>query len=294
MVCLRRIWVDFYEVVLPPESGLAFDELLEQIANNEKDRVQERYGAAHFLQTLEQAGDLLFGLNIRVRMDRLPQRARLDRTVRELDLAEDEGLGEETSFAYSPRHGVLMLQRNGSGTRASTLLWYLEQTTGIAPIELRPVIGEEAMRKLQRMGIVRRFEVALASGQNPGNLRGQGHSVDRMIELLDAHAAATISVTMGMGKGPRKRSMNIQSVVELVRSLFRIRSGDESSVQRLVVTGRVDEEEPQEPLDLLTNRVQERIGVEHVGRRLPASACRNALLEAFRRQEQALDRLYRN
>lgn len=291
-IVMPNMWVDFYQVIMPPNAGTDFAGLLHRAFNAGNDRVQSKRPNAYFLDEVRTDGDISFGLMVKVRMEDVPVGARLDGSKRDLPLHEDEGVGEETSMLYSHRHGILLLQRNGNGTRATTLLWYLEAVTRLQPVELRPVIGEDAMRKLQRMSLVRRFEVALAKGDNTAQLRGRGLSINRMVDLIDQHAAARISVNLGMGDQPRGRSMNVGSILDTARSLLSLRGDDESKVTKLVVTGKEDTDEPQEPLDLLLNRMNQRIPVERVGRRVPAASCRDALREAFRIRENELTRLF--
>lgn len=288
----KTMWVDFYRVVMPPGITVDFTDLLDRAMQAGEQRFQRKTPNVHFLSEIQRDQDAVLGLMVKIRMEDFPRRVRLDGTIEDLPLRDDEGLGEETSFLFSERHQVLLLQRNGHGTRATTFLWYLENVTGVQPLELQPVLGEDALRKLQRMTVIRRFEVALARGDNPEMLRGHGYSVNRMVDLIDNFAAARIQVELSMGNSPRRASMNRISVVETARQLLGLRRDGESRVKRLIVTGKEDTDEPQEPLDLIRNRMQERISVERTGRRIQAATCRDGLREAFRNRADELDRLF--
>ena len=251
-----------------------------------------RHDTVHYLRDLTKRDDLVYGLVVKIRMRDVPVLARLDGYVGDLPLRPDEGVGEETSFLYSARHNILAMQRNGHGTRASTFLAYLEYITRVEPLELQAVLGEDAMRTLRRMTVIRRFEVRLANRESPEDLRGRGLSIDRMIDLLSHFAAARIDVSLGMTGEPRFKTMNIGNVLDAALSLLRLRSEDDRRVTRLRVLGKSEENEPLEVLDLIENRMREEVPVERDGRRITPAVCRDALTKAFMARRDELDRMF--
>ena len=289
---MPKIIVDFYQAVLP-EGVATLEELFDQVsALPIQSRLMTRHDTVHYLADLTRRNGLLYGRMVKIRMQDVPVLARLDGYVGDLPLREDEGVGEETSFLYSARHNILAMQRNWHGTRASTFLAYLEHITRVAPLELQAVLGEDAMRTLRRMTVIRRFEVRLANRENPEDLKGRGLSVDRMVDLLSHFAAVRIDVAIGMTGESRFKSMNRQSVINAALSLLRLRSEDDRRVTRLRVLGKNEEDERLEVLDLIENRMREEVTVDREGRRVTPAVCRDALTTAFMARRDELDRMF--
>ena len=83
-------------------------------------------GGGIFLKSLDDSSDMCSGVVARLRMSDLPSLGRQNmRATEQLALAEDQGLVECTHFIYFKRSGILAMEYNHHGPRASTLEWHV-------------------------------------------------------------------------------------------------------------------------------------------------------------------------
>ncbi len=288
----KRVRADFFRVQLPTGAP-PFTELLNRVLTNRPrplDRNIEIYGYTYRLHLLERIRNLWSGCFIRIRMDDLPNVAELDGELRDLPLEADEGLGEETSFVYTPGYGVMVIQRNFQAVRPGTVETYLARLTEVEDLLLEPVIQADALEKLQRMQVVRNIDLSLATPTDPGVYR-RLRSVAGALNTARYVGAARISVSMGMGR--RKGSLNAARAIDIARRLFRVHRDQGQEVQKIVVRGsRGFADEPMETIDLLSYRLVEEFGVETADRQLRGPAVRQELAQALRRQDDDLRRQF--
>ena len=284
----KKVRVDFFRVVLPKDAP-PFSNALSQIITDrpkEADR-NRRFGDFWYrLQRLDTVGSLSTGGIVRIWMDGLPQVATLEGEFRELGLKDDEGLSDETQFIYDARYGVMVVQRNIQAVRASTVQNYLANITGIDDLAFEVVLREDAWARVKKMKRVRTIDLGFATPTNAAALKLLG-SVGGVADAAQYVGAAEISVTMGMGY--KKGSMNVSRVVDVARRLLRLHKQGPDEVRRVEIKGSVGfEGEPLEPIDLLDFRMVEEFIVDTPGRYLSEDAVRGGLMGAIERRAEEL------
>lgn len=179
--------VDFYRVTVEDKEDREFADLLELALElpNDEGRAQHRSEDAIRLQSAKHTATTWRGDMLRIRMNEAPVKAKLSGETNTIELAEDEGLGEETAFFFNVPTQVLVIQRNRSGVSASALAKYFKVLCKAKAIRFDCILKEDALNRIARMQSIRTFEVQFAGVQNGQSLRGKGHSARKMYEILN-------------------------------------------------------------------------------------------------------------
>jgi len=147
----KQMIIDLYQVEMPDNSPLTFEQLLAQVCriptdetrNVQKDRYPIR------CHSLRPRRGFFEGEMIRIRMDEVPVKASLAGEIEPFELDDDEGVGEETGFLYNIPLRVLILQRNRAGVSASAFAWYFKNIGNLAEyIYLNPIIIRDVLDRL--------------------------------------------------------------------------------------------------------------------------------------------------
>lgn len=283
----RSLFADFYRVQVP--DGEDFGEILESVAQTPNDKRRNvdargtpvRLHESHGAPTEE--GDL-----VKIRMDEVPVKASLSGSISPFALGSDEGVGEQTAFLYDATLETLVLQRNRYGVSASAFANYFETLTSIGPIILEPILQEDALKKLQRLSEIRKFQVRVA-GADARVFKDQAHGAKEMAQLISAFGAPNISLELSMGYS--RGSLLLDRAKAAARRFLSLAEDPSGGVTGIVITGTSDASE-RTVLDLLNYRMEESIDVPKNGRELKYSARRVALKQALGKRRQELKRMF--
>jgi len=281
----KTVTFDFFRVQV---EGTTLDTILnETFAEDEEERNEMIRGHVYRLQELQKRGSLMVGEMLRLRMDDAALKARASGGPPDLvPLLEDEGLAEETAFAFHPKLKVLALQRHKFGTSPWTLSGYLEQASGFSPIVFEPILEKGALQKLAKMNDIRAFDFQVA-GANQEIYDGLGLGMKELGRLANRTGAPQVRLRMSMGHATG--SMAGDAVKTLARALFdRAAVGE---VTRIRITGR-DPSGELEPLDLLRHRMVEFAEIELDGKRMPHVKRAAALRQAFEHRNDELIEMF--
>ena len=282
----KKVSADFFRVKMPDDEPRVFTGLLAGLLKdkpNLADRNLRLGGYWYRLQFLEQKGSLWLGSFIRIRMDDLPGIAKLSGDTRELNLDQDEGLDDETSFVYTQRYGAIVIQRNFQAVRPGTVETYINKIAD-CDLSFEVILQRDAFERLGRMKLIRSFDFRLASPTNPvyKNVRAVRGILDSA-EYLGALRAGVV-LSMGRGKG----SLTPSRIIDAARTLAQLH-GRQAEVEKVLVKGsRGLPDEPLETIDLLEYRLVEEFKVETIDRRLPGPEIRKELASALSRQDEEL------
>jgi len=224
---------------------------------------------------------------VRIRMDSLPKKAGLAGVLEELDLQDDEGLGEETAFLYHHPTRILSIQRNRFGISASGLAWYVKEKAGLdRPIVLEPVLETAVLQRLDEVRFVRKLEITLAGLGTGTPLRNRGYGVGDIVRLSETFNAPKIAVELSMGR-ERRGTLLVERAIGALRSLAGLVAENVNEVQKLEVTGITDGDE-RVVLDLIEERMKEGVMVPDEGRTVSYEARRGALREVWSKRVDEL------
>ncbi len=294
----KKIKIDFYKITLPGTSQLAFEVLLQKaIQVHEVDRTKTIRGVPIRLHSLQDNQfnnhQVWEGEIIRIRMSDTPVIADLKGGIKDINLNDDQGIGEQTAFLYHPKNRVLLIHNTQSGVSLPVLLQYFrefadfdEQIYGDAVIQL------DTMQRFDSIQIFRRFEVRVAGLDNTGIFENQGRSLGEITRIADDFNAPVMNINMSTGH-KKTESLNpniIKGAIDSLRGAFGNRR---QQISKIRVSGATDDGDLV-VLDFVKDRMVEVIEVNNPKRerKVPYSTRQNAILDAFKHRQDELIKMY--
>ena len=197
-----------------------------------------------------------------------------------------------TAFLFHPATNSLVIQRNRLGVSSSRLMAYLERLTDTEGLLAVMILNADVASALNRLQIVRKMHVRLASVKNPRLLTSHNPSTTEAIEILNAKAPV-VDITVAMGR--QRGSLSLQAIRSAAKRFLSWSGATDApgDVEALKIDGKYDDESPAE-LDLLEYRMVERADVEPdpQSRRLLYEDRIRALKEAFERRKGELENMF--
>ena len=300
----REIKVDFYRLsLLNPNSTLDFEKELQKIHNlSRRERVQQVLDKYTYLTKLDREGEFLFGEIIRVRMSDFPVIADLNGEAEEFELRPDQGLGERTAFLFHPNTQVILLQTNPLGVSPIVFSRYVQLccNLGNSNVAFDPIFEEDSIRRLNSFTEIEEFEIHVAGLDRPGLLREQSHGVDELLNLYNIFQAPTINFKLSIGQR-RTSNISIQRLLDMAflwerktESSSQNRKRNEPRSERATIirlTGSTPEESSVY-VDLLKDRMREKVRIEERNRNLDYFTRINILKTSWNRRKDILFRMF--
>lgn len=227
-----------------------------------------------------------YGDLVRIRMDNLPAKVSADGSVSDLELDDDEGIGEETAFFYVGAWNVLVVQSNRNGPSASALASYLSrQNRQGTEVWLTPMLNLAELEQLEELQRVTRVEASIAVPESQLGRVQPPSSLGGMLQAGRDLQAPKLTVTATVAYEWRKRELRKKGVFDLVRYLL---GHQENEVSTLTVSGRNDHDESV-MLDLLKAKLTYQADVDLLGRRASFDVRRRFLMDALREHRELLE-----
>jgi hypothetical protein len=287
---MPRFTVEFYKPRVLDQNGPRFEDILNQIIGmNAADRIRRGDDPAAVLG-LRRDGNEFLGEAARIRMDDLPSVIDVANGARhDLDVEEQEGLGEEIHFLYDVDLDVIAIQNRGH-FRAPALERLLGDLTH-TNLDFHVILTEGGWERFQRMDFVTKINFKLARPRDLGH-RPQP-ALDRVFREIDEFNGVSAKMEITVGR-LRAHGLNMISIRQVVQS-FR---GDRENFKSLSITGAIRETDEQDApshigiVDFIKERLLHTEEVERRGRgrRLDAESCRVALRRAIRDHREYLRR----
>jgi hypothetical protein len=284
---MPKMKFDFYEVVLPRTTPQVFEQLIDMLhsSTNDESRVVEYYDQTliRFQHGLKE-NDLYVGEMLRIRMQQIPSKAKVSGEVNPIDLASNEGVGEPTMFLFDPITRTIVIQKSQAGVAPTAIRHYFEAKTKVVPMSFNPRLQKETMQKLGRMRQVKALEVTVASVTDTSFLQGRVSSVGQALSAINGLGAPTISLKISAGRG--KRADLGAAAKEEAHAMLDLNTHLPGAVQKLVITGDIEGLDKPDPLDLLEDKMIERIELPPLtGRGYSYGDRKNAIFEAWERRK---------
>jgi|GEM_PF-4303137 len=204
-------------------------------------------------------------------------------------------------FATQP---VLLLQNTHSGVSVSTFLKFFQALNGDKNITAFPILQPDAMKKLDSMDRIQKYEMRIAGLNNPGKLfQDDDLAINSFQNIADEFRAPMMSMVLSVGQR-KKDSLDVLNVLKLAKNLFwkaeeQAEMIKSQKVAVLRITGSTESEENEERVklfvDLLRDRVRERVNSGVQGRgSIPYSIRIQALETAWNRRSQEILDFFQN
>jgi hypothetical protein len=256
----KQLRYDFYQVVMPQDSCPTFEGILSQIFTLEGRERLYLVADHHIrLHNLSNGASYLLGDVARIRMNDIPDKMRLSGETEPLELDEDEGLGEVTSFIYHPVTRVIMMMRNRNAIGVAGLGRYVENLGRVEGIQFNHVLQVEAYRRLEQLTTIQRLDLEVAAPGNGTIFQDMGLSPEIATDLigLSPHVRLSLSFSTGYDREVSLPRRAIERIVTLFRDR---RTVADNETMSLIVSGREDNSK-KEVIDLFEDVLTDFIDV---------------------------------
>jgi hypothetical protein len=222
-------------------------------------------------------------------MDSLPDKCGLNTPEQPLQLLDSEGLSAGRAFLYYAPWKLLAIQRNKNGPSIGEIENYFHSVFNLTDfVELKLVLQPDSYHRLRSMQEVRTFEVRFAGVKNASILKGGGHGVEKLIDLLEFfHApSATISMSVGNAKDA-SLSLDLKRIGERLGIL---NTEHPKQIKKVELLG-VDDEGKRKFVNLLLDPFLYKLKVSTEARRLPYTLRRGVVSRGFSELKHDLGRI---
>jgi hypothetical protein len=276
--------VDFYRVRIKQNSNSPlFADTLRDAASTGFLEMVETAGTADHHQvksivtfTSDKVFKAVFG---KVRKADIPKQGDEHGNEEELNLKPGYGLVEKNYFMFYRDTNLLVYQRNQNGSHYSKLAQYLSKVLGNT-VSLDPVLTADSYARLMQNDVVpTKIELSLAASSN-SELYPEDWTQD-MMDLIKGvgGARAKLTIRADTRRGETLVARAKEAAVILARS-------------GLASISRVSVEDNEHPIDLIADRIKEKIEVEIEGRYPDPESIYNALMSAKDRRQDDLDSFF--
>lgn len=206
----------------------------------------------------------------------------------DIDLTDDEFVGEETSFIYLPSQQILVLQSNKYGVSASGVEFYFQHFMNDEGLALKPIMNEKEYEKFLKKKVVTTIDVDIAIPEE-GFLSDQvaGWAFGDVQKLRTQLGAMKLSATLTV-EDSRKDTLDLKTAVKLVTELR-----ESKKTSKLKAKARAHEGAKLEELDFLKGRMRAEFfrRIER-GKSLTPYAVQELAIEAYNQKKDELNQLF--
>ena len=240
-------------------------------------------------------GDCIEGEMTRLRMGDVPPKGDLSGSVTDLALEDDEGLGEQTAFLYDPKTRALLIQRSKMGVSSGRLTGYFEYMTRMpTPVIAEPSLRLDAVQRLAEITEVRSFQVNFARVDNPDAFKGLDLGNESFIDVMNEFKSPTADIRISMGR--QEGTLPVEKIKKIALHLMQFgkpkgQAAHPNDVTKIDLSGR-DDDGNSTGVDLVRDRLFEKVNVQRTTRRVLYPVRRDALREAYDRQVENLAKMY--
>lgn len=259
MAYTRKIRVEYFKVVTAKKDGQGKDkdydlEQLIKTADNMsiENRIFNYYQEEARLDKMyfEKSTEYWYLNFMRMRQTKLPQLVKRGSQGESFILDEDEYIGEDVTALYDHKNNILALQRNRDSLSATGIEFYLTKlynNEGYG-IYLRPIINAHIQEKIAKAKSYRKIALKFDTNINKEKRILPNTSLSRFFNIFKDYDANTVTLTMSLGKGNIKGSLDIDTIGDTIREI----SESENFVIGAELNVKYNEIDPVDTIDLFT------------------------------------------
>lgn len=256
---VKTLNFDFFRVVHPKKGTTPFEQGLLELAKLQGEaRVHHNGDYPVRLQNLVKYQDAYIGDVARIRMNDIPDKLKLSGEREEIELDEDQGLGEISSFLYHPHTKVLMMMRNRNAVSLSAFSAYMDAKHPLNGVRYDLILQEEAYERLQKFKRIGRVELKVAAPGNAQLFDSIGVSPKGLAELMNATPRVSLSYAFSMSYD-RENTLPKSIIGDIASKVMSLPLKKLEDV-KMVVAGN-DETLEKEVIDLFTDALSEKVSV---------------------------------
>lgn len=186
----------------------------------------------------------------------------------ELNLAENQYIGEFISVVYDPLHCSVGVQSNIYSLNTSQIELFLTEIrrrhkhqTGNPDqvplrVVLRPLIDFNKIGHIRNAGIFRK--ITIKGSAAAAEALSQNQTAHAISEMVGEIQGLNFEISFSLGHAPKDQSLNQEAIRNIIDTFNGI---EEVNKPKMEISGRDDEEAPLEVINLLTPRLTNRIKI---------------------------------
>lgn len=275
--------IDFFRIGPSAGGPLHFrDALREMIARPGAGRsILLREGRVDFHHG-EESGVLIEGEIGRVRTHDTPSIACGDCSVREIELAEDQGITERTAFLFDRQRGVLVLHARREALSAFRVCELLDQVANNREEFFEPavILNPSAGEDYERMQTIREVSVSYTNGAQ--NIRRPDRTTLGLLQSMSNIQPEVLTVTMS-AQSTKQSHMSIAAVRQFIAKAMSV---SEEGVNKINVRGYVGDQI--RAIDLIEDRLRVSVKEEVRGRNANFEQRRRIVRDAYETKKALL------
>lgn len=226
----------------------------------------------------DQANNLYYIQLSKLRSKNIPSRKRINQDKQDINLAEDEYLGEFNLLIYDPTLNVLITQGNFYGLTVKQIALslsglrmrtneFLEIDEGEVPyvVNLAPIIDNRAIDNVLHNEIYRKVTIKGADFNEIAQENLNSTVLSRTIDALGEVNGVNFEVTLSMAKTGKEESLDSDEVRLMIADILRLNNDEEQNVA-MHISSRRDAESAIESIDLLSPRLSSEIVLDVMNR----------------------------
>jgi hypothetical protein len=226
----------------------------------------------------------------KVRMTELPSVIRSDGTYEDIELDDDEGLGEDVALGCGPLENIVSIQSNRYSLSPKNIANIINNNRPEIGINFVPIMRQDALSRFRRIGIFKKFRLKLAKVNNLSSLANSGHSVADLIELQESFQDPYIEIALSVGR--TKGECLGDKVRRWANALAEfVRSDSAEGVRKLEVTGIDTDTDERLIVDLITDKFFYEGNIEPAGRYTNTESLMHAACAALEENHHELSHI---
>ncbi|MCI8520597.1 MAG: hypothetical protein HFE51_10500 [Clostridia bacterium] len=225
---------------------------------------------------------------LRLRDSNLPKRAYENKQTEDMQLDDDEYMGEEAIAIYDPETNVLALQRNRNSLSVTGIEKYLNdvwQHRDNNVIYLRPILSEidlDAILKKTDKDY-RKIRFKIADTDNLQEADYDNSPLGQILKGVGKYQGAFVDVTISMGHF-RDKSLNDVAVNNTLNELV-----NNASTKKAEISIKEDADAPVEIIDLLSDKLSDYVQIEYeLKKSIPSNILVVNLLKQYKQSKHKI------
>jgi len=276
----KTVTIDFWDVQDVQAQPFNLSPVLESIESLDPVARMKRRDAAHvdYLAEVQVGATTVSGTAVRIRVEDWPERINMRTgTLRNLDLPENEALGEEMSFHFDRNLQVLATQRHPL-FRASALVDLLRDLSDSPEFDIQPKLRADAWDRFRRWSKIASVEIKVRGPVHDPQVSAEIPAMTRFLDAATGELnAATVELSLSVGRF-RNQSLAREKIR---RVIARFRRGQANVVGLVTKGSRADG--PSEMVDFIRDRLVYSGEVPYSEKHLDREKCRQLLKDAVLR-----------
>lgn len=227
---------------------------------------------------------------LRLRDSNLPKKAYDNKETEDIQLDDDEYMGEEVIGIYDPKLDVLALQRNRNSLSVTGIEKYLNETwkhRDDNAIYLRPILDDVNIKAIQNKAdtYYRKMRIKVADTNNTEECDYDNSPLKRILGGAKRYNGAFIDITVSMGH-LKNKNLNDAAVNQTLDDIM-----NEPNIQKAEIYLKEGEKSPVEVVDLLQNKLYDYVQFEYeLKKSIPSDVLIEHLLKQYKESRDRVKR----